>query len=80
MRYLAYKSGSPMHPFEYGYSHVARSFDIPLLFSLREVKDATLAYKLVHRMIDCEALFNLFVPREIYYNLRDFREFRDCRE
>ena len=77
LRYLAYKSGTPMHPFEHDYSRVARRFEIPLLSSLRDIKDATCAFKLLHRNVDCAELSNLFVPRQMDYNLRDYREFNE---
>ena len=75
LRYLAYKSGTPMNPFEHDYSNVARRFDIPLLSSLRVIKDATCAFKLMHRTVHCIELSDLFVPRQIDYNLKGYREF-----
>ena len=77
LRYLAFKSGHPMHPHDHNYSTIMDRFKIPSLASQRNVKDAIFAFKLIHGGVDCVYLSDMFVLRDISYNLRYFRPFEE---
>ena len=66
-----------MYPFDHENSPIASKYDIPLLSSLKDINDATYAYKLLHRNIDSEKLSELFGARQVTYHLREPRTYSE---
>ena len=77
LRYLAFKSGRPMHPHDHDDSPIMNRFKISSLSSQRNVKDVIFAFKLIHGGVDCADLSNRFIMRDISYNLRYIRPFEE---
>ena len=79
LRHIAWRFGSPMDWRDHDYSRVMSQFRMPTLESIRLTNDARLAFNIINRNIDCPELSNLFVSREIPYNLRQARTFSENR-
>ena len=59
-----------MKPFSHDNSFVMNQLKIPSLKAVRESRDALHLYKLLHSLIDCDDLTDLFITRNISYDLR----------
>lgn len=77
LRYLSFKNNSPMAYDNHDYSHVMTRFNIPSLESQRTINDSMLAFKLIHNIMDCQELSQLFVHRSVPYNFRSMRTFTE---
>ena len=76
LRYLAWKSGSPMDWRDHDYSEVMPRFKIPTLESVRLKFDARLAFNIINELI--ALISDLFMTRNIPYNLRRFRKYNEA--
>ena len=61
-----------MDPFLYDYSFIMNLFEIPSVKSVRDQRDVIYAF---NGLIDCEDLTNIFITRDILYDLRFLRMF-----
>ena len=70
LRFLSFKCVHPMWPFSHDYSFVMNLFKVPSLKSLRESRDILYSFKLLYKLIDWGDLTDLFITRNISYDLQ----------
>ena len=79
LRYLSFKNGQAMDPFSHDYSNIMSLYSVPTLKSYRDLRDVLFAFKIINECIDCDTLCKLFKRRQLPYELRNPRLFKEER-
>ena len=73
LRYLTFKGNRAMSRLEHDYTDIATHFDLQTIKSLHHYHDCLLSFKIINNLIDCNEINNLFLERQLTYNLRSHR-------
>ena len=79
LRYLSFENGQAMDPFSHDYSNIMSLYSVPTLMPYRDLRDVLFAFKIINECIDCDTLCQLFKQRQLSYELRNHRLFKEER-
>ena len=71
VRFLLYKSGRPMDGFDHEFSPKLEELNLPTIASIHVALSNKAVFKSLNGHINCEKFNNLFVTRNLSYNLRN---------
>ena len=79
LRYCSLKLNQPMHFFDHNYEPIMKRLNLSPLTSIFRYYDYTIVYRILRDQVDCPELKDLFVSRELTYNIRNPRPIHeDC--
>lgn len=71
LRFASYKTDSPMHFFDHDYTEIRCKLGVISLRSLFRYHDFLLSYKIRNKSFSAEGVHELFMSRELPYNIRN---------